>query len=155
MTSTEFTPTDRETTTKATTTQRRTTTDFTPTDRETTAPTMSTTTRQTSTTWTPYSCMDIAVDHCSDETLDIIDTLPIDTVEDCHTLCDLVFKDICNSFIYYSETKTCTILEDNLFYVYGCKTLSAGHDTVLNCLQDDIKYPDDCKVSSITDFRTN
>merc|ERR1712062_10704 len=99
----------------------------------------------TTTSGAPYRYMDIAVDDCSDEALDVIDTLPMDTVEDCHTLCDMVFKDVCNSYIYYSESKTCTILEDNFYYLYGCKTLSAGHDTVLTCLQDDIKYPDDCK----------
>jgi len=124
----------------------RPTTKFT-TERETTTAKISTTEYYPSTTGAPYDCMDLAVDQCSDEALNIIETLPTDTVEDCNTLCDTIFKGDCKSFIYYTETKTCTLLEDTFFYMYGCKTLGAGHDTILTCLQDDIKYPDSCKVS--------
>jgi len=153
--------TERKTTIEPTTSARKTTTDFTTTAWKTTQE-VTTTDRQstevkttsedvttpyytTTATHNPYRCMDIAVDQCSDEALDIIDTIQLDTLGDCHTFCDVVFKDICNSFIYYSETKMCTILEDHYFYLYGCKILGASHDTVLNCLQDDIRYADECK----------
>jgi len=137
--------TKETTSTEYPTTEQKTTPSFPTTEHDATTAKTSTTKRATSTTAAPYSCMDITVDQCSDEALDVIDTLPMDTVEDCHTLCDMVFKGTCNSFIYYSESRTCTILEDNFYYLYGCKTVSAGQDTLLNCLQDDVKYPDECK----------
>ena len=133
--------TDKKTTTKYFTT-------------EITTPKLSTTTKfrtsatnPTTTTDSYYSCMDLTLDSCNDENLDIIEIVPTDTLEDCYTLCKLVFQDSCNSYIYHSDTKMCSVLEDHFYYLYECTSDGAGHDTIRNCLEDDVKYPDECKVS--------
>ena len=98
-------------------------------------------------TYAAYHCMDITVEECRDETLDIIDTVSMDSLEDCYTLCSKVFQNVCNSYTYDSDTKICSLLEDHLYYFDGCDKLGAGYESVKTCLEDDIKYPDMCKVS--------
>merc|ERR1712110_1194298 len=91
--------------------------------------------------------MDITMDRCPDETLDELSTLPnIDSTHDCQIICDSVFKDLCNSYIYYLRTRTCKVLKDtHESYLYKCGTVGASEDRVLNCLQDDAMYPNKCK----------
>jgi len=125
---------DDKTTTQKTTKESEKTTKF------------STTLLPTTTATSNYDCMDISIDQCNDETLHVIDTLPMNTHEDCHELCNTVFHDACKSYIYYSETKICSVLEDHFNYLYGCSIYGAEHDTIYNCLQDDVKYPDMCKT---------
>lgn len=58
----------------------------------------------------------------------------------------MVYKDDCKSYIYDSNTQLCTLLKDNFYYfLYECTSYGAGHDTIHNCLEDDSKYPDNCK----------
>jgi len=107
--------------------------------------TTTTQTYRTTTESSSYSCMDITVDDCSEENVNVIDSLSMDTLEDCKKLCGDVFKEDCLSFVYHEDTKMCTVLKDDFRYVYGCDSIGSGHDTVQNCLTDDEKYPDQCK----------
>jgi len=96
-------------------------------------------------TQAPYNCMDITVDYCRDATLDIIETVSMDSLEECYDLCATVFQNVCNGYIYNMDTKICRVIEDHLYYFDGCDRFGAGYDSVGNCLVDDIKYPDMCK----------
>ena len=90
--------------------------------------------------------MDIMVEQCRDEILDVIDSVILEMVDDCHMLCANIFQNICNSYIYNTESKMCTVLENHLYYFDECDKLGGSQDSVQNCLENDIKYPDMCKV---------
>ena len=61
----------------------------------------------TTTAQTPYNCLDVTVDHCRDETLEEIQTFPgIESLLNCQAICDVVYRDLCNSYIYHKSTKT-------------------------------------------------
>lgn len=136
-----------------------TTTETPSTSDATTTPTLMTTTERTSTsdatttttlvttTEKQYECLDLIVDHCRDETLDVIGTFPnIVSLDDCQTLCNVVYKDVCNSYIYYMTTQTCSTLRDNFSpYLYDCGIFGGGSDILSRCLQDDSLYPNQCK----------
>jgi len=110
-----------------------------------------------SSTSAPYDCMDLTVEKCRDETLDVIETFSVGSLDDCYTLCATVYEDVCNSYIYKYDSGNCSIVQDHFHYIDGCDVLGAGEDTVSNCLMDDDKYPDMCKkmVESECEYDAN
>jgi len=104
-----------------------------------------------------YDCMDLTVEKCRDDTLDVIETFSVGSLDDCYILCSTVYKDVCNSYIYKYDSGNCSIVQDHFHYIDGCDVLGAGEDTVSNCLMDDDKYPDMCKkmVESECEYNAN
>ena len=124
-----------------------------------TTPTVETTIKSTtSTPEPPYECFDVVVDHCDNFPHDIIDTFENVSINDCqltinkHPLCT---NGNCKSYIYHKDLDnpgngTCAILSDTYEdYVSSCGTFGASLDTVENCLHNDEKYPNECKVRYI------
>jgi len=143
-------PTKWPTTTESKTTARPSTTPYpttwpTATETKTTARPSTTRYPTEKSTVSPYNCLDITVEKCRDETLDVIDDVSLESIDDCHMMCSKVFENVCHSYIYNTESKNCKLLQDRLYYLDGCDILGAAHDSIQNCLEDDIKYPDMCK----------
>ena len=138
--------------TSATTTEEKTTNKPTASTEETTIQST------TSTPEPPYQCFDVVVDHCDTFLHEIVEIFENVSINDCqltinrHPLCTVRN---CNSYIYHKDLNnpgngTCTILSDTYEdYLSSCGIFGASLDTVENCLHNDTKYSDTCKVRYI------
>ena len=98
-----------------------------------------------------FDCDDIIVDDCPEEVFHKIVTIrDVQNTSQCIGYCDHTISfPTCKSFKYDSLSKDCILYDTRLNeYIDLCKILGAGTDTVENCLMDDEKYPNICKVSS-------
>ena len=103
------------------------------------------------TTTSPISgdCRDLILDGCSanGSISDPVVTVENIDMESCISLCDHITEPNCKSFVYNKASSACELYDITIdSYIYDCNFYGSGQDTFHNCLKNDTKHPDPCKV---------